>query len=114
MDGEKWIVVAVVCVVLAALGGWVFFDVSTVSGNEIGVKETWGGGVIDTPFQPKTYILCPGFTQEIYTYDMSSRVYVMNDLSSTIEFAQGREKDSYLVQSRLRHTETSRVICLKT
>ncbi len=100
MDGEKLLIVAVICVVLAFAGGWVFFDISTVAGNEMGVKETWGGGVIDTPFQPKTYILFPGFTQEIYTYDMSSRVYVMNDSPSTIEFAQGREKDSYLVQSR--------------
>ena len=49
---------------------------------------------------PKTYFLFPGFLHTIYKYDMSSQVYVMNDKSSRVEFAAGREKDTYTVQSK--------------
>ncbi len=97
---EKNLVIAAISVVFLFLLGWAILDISTVEGNQIGVKETWSDGVIDEPFHPKTYILFPGFTQEIFTYDLSSQVYVMNDLPSSVEFAQGRERDSYLVQSR--------------
>ncbi len=73
-------------------------DIVTVEGNEIGVKETWDGGVIDTPLQPKTYVLFPGFTQKVFKYDMSSQVFVMNDQSNDT-YGAGRSRDSYLVQS---------------
>lgn len=73
-------------------------DIVTVEGNEIGVKETWDGGVIDTPLQPKTYVLFPGFTQKVFKYDMSSQVFVMNDKSMET-YGEGRRQDSYLVQS---------------
>lgn len=75
--------------------------IRTIQGHQMGVLETWGGGVIETPLKPKTYIWFPfGFKYRIYPYDMSSQVYVMNDIPSTEEFAQGREKDSYDVQSK--------------
>ncbi|MFZ9681766.1 MAG: SPFH domain-containing protein, partial [Cephaloticoccus sp.] len=73
-------------------------DITTVEGNEIGVKETWDGGVLPEPLQPKTYILFPGFTQKIYKYDMSSQVFVMNDAAMNT-YGEGRGRDSYLVQS---------------
>lgn len=73
-------------------------DITTVEGNEIGVKETWDGGVEAEPLQPKTYILFPGFTQKIYKYDMSSQVFVMNDAAMNT-YGEGRGRDSYLVQS---------------
>lgn len=89
--------------IVAALGIIVFcivVEIHTVRGNEMAVLETWSGGVDAEPFPPKTYIRVPGFMYTFYNYDMSSQVYVMNDLASTIEFAQGREKDSYGVQSK--------------
>lgn len=73
-------------------------DITTIEGNEIGVKETWDGGVEPDPLQPKTYVLFPGFTQKIFKYDMSSQVFVMNDAAMNT-YGEGRGRDSYLVQS---------------
>ena len=73
-------------------------DITTIEGNEMGVKETWDGGVEPDPLQPKTYVLFPGFTQKIFKYDMSSQVFVMNDAAMNT-YGEGRGRDSYLVQS---------------
>ena len=62
-----------------------------VEGNEIGVKETWDGGVEAQPLQPKTYVLFPGFTQKVFIYDMSSQVFVMNDQANET-FGEGRRR----------------------
>lgn len=75
-------------------------NVETIQGNELGVKETWSGGVSDEPLFSKTHIFWPfGFTVDVTHYDMSSQVYVMNDKTSD-EFAEGRQKDSYQIQSQ--------------
>lgn len=97
---QFWGTIAAVVAVLGIIVFAVVVEVHTVHGNEIAVLETWSGGVDDDIYQPKTYIRVPGFMYTFYNYDMSSQVYVMNDLASTIEFAQGREKDSYKVQSK--------------
>lgn len=74
------------------------FDITTIKGNELGVKETWSSGVVNEVYQPKMYFLMPGET--LYPYDASSQVFVMNDKPSAQErIAQGREKDAYKVQS---------------
>lgn len=78
----------------------IMFDITTVHGNEYGVKETWGDGVVETPLPPKTYFLFPGFTQKIYRYDMGMQRWVMNDRANEEEKSEGRAADSYLVQSR--------------
>lgn len=76
-------------------------NIETIRGNELGVKETWSGGVSAEPLPPKTHIFWPmGFTVNVTHYDMSSQVYVMNDKPSTEEFAKGRERDSYQIQSK--------------
>jgi regulator of protease activity HflC (stomatin/prohibitin superfamily) len=85
-----------VCVVLF----FVLFEVERIEGNEMGVHETWGKGVLEDPMPPKTYFFFPGFMHTIYKYDMSSQVYVMNDRKGTEEFGQGRESDTYTVQSK--------------
>lgn len=86
-------------IVLALVLASVFVvDIETIEGNEIGVKETWSGGVLPDPLQPKTYILIPGFTQKIFKYDLSSQVFVMNDQAMDT-YGEGRRRDSYLVQS---------------
>jgi len=94
----KLIVSGVVALTLLIVGVTIV-QFKTVQGNEMGVMETWLDGVVEEPLQPKTHFLIPGFSKKVYVYDMSSRVYVMNDKSSTVEFAEGREKDSYTVQS---------------
>jgi regulator of protease activity HflC (stomatin/prohibitin superfamily) len=52
---------------------------ASVKGNEMGVRETWFGGVDDNPLFPGTHLLIPGWTNTVYTYDMSSQIFVMKD-----------------------------------
>lgn len=92
------LVIAGVAIVTLIIASLFIVDVTTVEGNEIGVKETWEGGVEPGALQPKTYVLFPGFTQKIFKYDTSSQVFVMNDAANST-FGQGRSRDSYLVQS---------------
>ncbi len=87
-----------VIVVVLILASIFIVDIETVEGNQLGVKETWSGGVLPDPLQPKTYVLFPGFTQKVFLYDMSSQVFVMNDQSNDT-YGEGRRRDSYLVQS---------------
>ncbi|OQW94165.1 MAG: hypothetical protein BWK79_07305 [Beggiatoa sp. IS2] len=88
--------VAVVLLVLTLI----LFKFETVHGNQIGVLETWTGGVDQNPYPSRTYFLFPGFTQTMYTYPLSIQVFVMNDKTDGQgEFAEGRDQDSYLVQS---------------
>ncbi len=97
--GKKVIIGAGALFVLIVLS--LLFKVVSIEGNYMGVKESWMGGVEKEPLMPKTYFLFPGFMYSIYKYDMSSRVFVMNDTPSRIEnIARGRELDSYLVQSK--------------
>ena len=92
------LVLAGVILVALIIASIFIVDISTVEGNEIGVKETWDGGVETEPLQPKTYVLFPGFTQKVFKYDMSSQVFVMNDQANET-YGEGRRRDSYLVQS---------------
>lgn len=74
---------------------------ATIHGNELGVHETWFGGVDPVPMRPGTTVFFPGFTHRYYAYDMSSQVYVMNDKPMTQEgVATGRESDAYKIQSK--------------
>jgi regulator of protease activity HflC (stomatin/prohibitin superfamily) len=78
----------------------ILFKFETVHGNQIGVLETWSGGVDQNPYPSRTYFLFPGFTQTMFTYPLSIQVFVMNDKTEGQgEIAEGREQDAYLVQS---------------
>ena len=92
------LVVAGLVLIALVVASVFIVDISTVEGNELGVKETWDGGVIAESLQPKTYVLFPGFTQKVFKYDMSSQVFVMNDQANDT-YGEGRRRDSYLVQS---------------
>lgn len=93
--------VSLIVVAIILLIGFVATLVSvefvTIKGNELGVKETWGGGVSDVILQPKTHVISRWAT-DIIKYDASSQVFVMNDKGNT-EAGTGRAKDAYLVQS---------------
>lgn len=96
----KWLVASIIVGVTLLVLTFLAVKISTVDGNEIGVKETWSDGVVENPLQSKTYWLIPGWSQKIYTYDLSSRVFTMNDTPTKIEHKyKGREADSYHVQS---------------
>ena len=92
----KLIVVGVVglfaCITMVAM-----FDIVTIKGNEVGVRESWWNGVDDTPLTAKTYFCWPW--QRIEVYNAGVRVFVMNDKEEAEEI-QGRDVDSYLVQSQ--------------
>jgi regulator of protease activity HflC (stomatin/prohibitin superfamily) len=81
--------------VVATVGSVVLFDFVTVKGNELGVVEGWGG-INPVPVQPSTDVY--KFTNKVYHYDMSSQVFVMNDVTAG-EKGKGRDADAYLVQS---------------
>ncbi len=96
----KLIASGIIFLIILVLG-FTSVKIVTVEGNELGVKETWSEGVCPDIMQPKTYFLFPGWSQTVYKYDASSRVYVMNDKPMSQEGkATGREQDSYLVQSQ--------------
>lgn len=74
------------------------FKIVTVNGDEYAIKESWNQGVLPEIYPPKTYFLFPGFSQNMYRYKASQQVYVMND--DPDDANDGRDKDSYLVQSK--------------
>jgi regulator of protease activity HflC (stomatin/prohibitin superfamily) len=78
-----------ILLLIATVVTFALFEVKTVRGNEAGVKETWAGGVETNVYQPKTYFLFPGYSQEIYTYDMSAQV---TDLENyRVQSAEGQD-----------------------
>ncbi len=94
------LIAAVVVGVISLIVAVVTFKVVTVDGNEMAIHETWSGGVDDVVLMPKTHMFVPGFTHSVYVYDMSSRIYVMNDKpGASDEYGEGRQLGSYTVQS---------------
>lgn len=88
-----------ILLIIGIVGVLLSVEFVTIKGNQLGVKETWGGGVSAEILQPKTYIVSR-WTTDIIPYDASSQVFVMNDKPMNDEKSSaGREKDSYLVQS---------------
>lgn len=99
-DGVIGKVVSLILIVIVAIAAFILVKVRNVSGNELGVLETWSDGVIQEPLQPKTHVFFPGFTKSVYTYDMGMNVLVYNDLPNhTEKVAHGRDADAYIVQS---------------
>lgn len=96
------LIVSGIVLVVALVVTLMTFKVVTIDGNQLGIKETWSGGVQTDIMQPKTYFLFPGWSQTVYKYDAASQVFIMNDKPSSVEgkHSVGREKDAYLVQSQ--------------
>jgi len=72
------------------------FDVKPIKGYEVGVKEDFWTGVHPDPLPPATYFVWPW--ERVQIYPASLQVFVMND-KPVGEVDQGRDEDSYLVQS---------------
>jgi len=99
MSKTKLIVSAILLLIVGVIS-LLAIKVVTIDGNELGVEETWTGGVQNTILQPKTYVLFPGFEYTIYKYDASLQKFVMNDQTpATGEESSGRTQDAYKVQS---------------
>lgn len=98
---NKLIAGLVVIAALLIFGGIFFCEFPKVEGNEIGVLETWSGGVDETPYPAKTYFFFFKPLQKMYTYPLDLQIFVMNDTPEAAgESGEGREYDAYLVQSR--------------
>jgi regulator of protease activity HflC (stomatin/prohibitin superfamily) len=67
------IILAVLAIVAMCSIKW-----ETVKGNELGIKETFSGGVQTNVLQPRTYMLWRGF-EDIIQYDVSSKVYDLKE-----------------------------------
>ena len=102
MKNPVKLIASVVILLIVLVVGFTSLKIVTVEGNELGVKETWSEGVCADIMQPKTYFLFPGWSQTVYKYDASSRVYVMNDkpMAQEGKTSSGRAQDAYLVQSQ--------------
>ena len=102
MKSPVKLIASVVILLIVLVLAFTSIKIVTVEGNELGVKETWSEGVCTDIMQPKTYFLFPGWSQTVYKYDASSRVYVMNDkpMGQEAKTSTGREQDAYLVQSK--------------
>lgn len=94
----------IAAIVMAILTTFYVMDFETIRGNEIGVKETFGGGVDETPLSPRTYFR-NRFTTDIYHYDMSSKSFAMNDIPRG-EDERGRQNDAYILQTADQQTAT--------
>ncbi len=94
-------VIAVIVLIVVIAGVFILWDIETIEGNEIGVLETWSGGVDQSPRQAKTYFLFPGYSQTMYKYPLSLQIFVMNDKKEAAdqEAGEGRKYDAYQVQS---------------
>ncbi len=87
--GFMLLVVTVICV-------WLF-DIYTVKGAEIAVRETMSG-LQEKSYTSGTYFLMP--TERMVSYPTSIQTFVMNDKHDHEgETAVGRSSDAYLVQS---------------
>lgn len=93
-------VVSGISLVIGLVFLFITVKVVTIQGNQLGVQETWSGGVSKEIMQPKTYFLFPGWSKTVYKYDAASQVFVMNDNDSNSETGVGRKTDAYLVQSQ--------------
>ena len=99
MPVPKSLIVLAIVLVALIIAVPVCFDVVTIRGNEMGIKETWTQGVVGEPLHPKTYWLFPGWSQKVYKYDMSSQIFVMDNDADPEEIAMGRQSRAYKVQS---------------
>lgn len=93
--------ISVIIALILLIVALVTIRFSTVKGNELGVMETWTGGVDSNTYAPRTYVLFPAFMKKLIKYDMSQQLFVMNNVTSKVDkISDGREADAYLVQSR--------------
>lgn len=64
---NRWLVG--IALLFATVFAVIAFEFVHIKGNELGVKETWTDGVVNEVLTPKNYILFPGWSQKVYTYD---------------------------------------------
>lgn len=92
--------IAIVAIIALLIGSVLIVKVRSVDGNEVGIVQTWDG--IEPNVKPggATYFLFPGFSKQLFTYDVGVQTYVMNDKDDKQEVAEGRKTDAYVVQSK--------------
>lgn len=74
----KAIIIGVV-LLIATIATLLTVEVTTIKGHQLGIMETWSGGVEANTYSPRTYMLIPGFTKNLIPYDMSQQVTALQD-----------------------------------
>lgn len=83
---------------LLLLVGVLLFDVFPIAGNEVGVKETYLGGVHPEPFHSRTYFILPW--ERMFKYSTALQVYEMSHAPAGGETTEGWDSEPYHIQSR--------------
>lgn len=84
--------------VLLLLAAVLMFDVFPIAGNEVGVKETYLGGVHPQPFPARTYFILPW--ERMYKYSTALQVYEMSHAPAGGETTEGWDSEPYKIQSK--------------
>lgn len=87
-----------------------FFKTVTIKGNQVGVLETWGGGVQDEILTPKTYMYIPGFFYTVYPYDISAQVVELDKSQGDSYHVQSAEGQDMEIEMSLRYRIDSKKI----
>lgn len=82
-----------IVIVALVLGSLIAVDIHTVNGGEIGVLQTWGGGVDEKPLLPKTYTFFPGFTNTVHNYDVTSKTLTVDNYTVQSKDSQDMKID---------------------
>lgn len=96
VDSSALLGIAIAFMVLI-MGFFCVWTWTTVHGNEVGVRETWGGGVDHTSLPARTYFI-NRWTETVYPYPISGQVFVMNS-KPTVNIEEGRSVDTLEVKS---------------
>lgn len=91
--------IAIAAIIALLIGSVLIVKVRSVESNEVGIVQTWSGIEPQTR-NTGTYFLFPGWSQQLFTYDVGVQTYVMNDKDDKQEVAEGRKTDAYVVQSK--------------
>ncbi len=116
------LITAAVCLLIASVVAFFSFEFESIPGGRLGIKETWNDGVQTNVLHPKNYILFPGFSQRIYTYDATLQRFELKDYTirsadnqeMTIKsYVQWRRDPSRLVQHHLAFKENAEKVAIE-
>lgn len=63
--------------VITAIFFMMAVDFATIKGHQLGVLETWSGGVQEKIYSPGTHTLVPGFMNDMHPYDMNVQEHLI-------------------------------------
>ena len=97
------LIAATITLVVLLLAGFFVVEVETVAGNQVGVMETWTGGVEKNTLAPRTYFLFPGYTKEVFRYDMTPHVFALTGPNAYSVKSSDNQKVTLEIQMQWRY-----------